>query len=126
MNLTDKINGDFRFVLKKFLFLEMRMLGRRTDRLVVLQLQFLQDWGHVAYRFQYRRICLKNRKMAIAKLLGNLFGIDLIAGLFLNEVNDVLPDLRIAVSQRRNLGSQIMIRDCVCQFIESLSVYMTD
>ena len=124
MDFTDKVDRDFGLVLK-LLFLETRVFERRTD-IVVLLLQFFQNWGYVANGFEYWRVSLKSRKMAIAELLGNFSGAHLIAGFFLDEVNDVLPDLRIAVGQRGNLGPEIMIRDSVGQFIESLSVDMTD
>lgn len=64
--------------------------------------------------------------MAICELLRDLLCVGLITGLFLYEVNDVLPDLRVAISKGGNLGPEVMIRDSVGQFVESLSVDMSD
>lgn len=60
VDFTDKIYGDLWLVLN-FLILEMRMFERRTDRFVVLLLQFLQHWGYVANGFKNRRVSLKSR-----------------------------------------------------------------
>lgn len=69
---------------------------------------------------------MKRWQLTIRKLIRDLPCIELIVGLFLYEVDYVLPNLRIAIGKGGDFGSEIMIRNRIGQLIESLSVDMSN